>query len=389
MNVTPKFFKSLLDSRDTTVNIQQWEKVLQLYKEGRYKDVIYGILDYVDPAIMQKRGNADKTVFNIPHGSAVVNIDITNDQLNIQVPFLRLPTDGGQIPLLRQVTQINFTPLDLAQIKLQEDLLTFHYECPIELAEPYKIYEVFREICTYADYYDDLFISDFGASWIQEPVTEKYDATTLDKVWNNVQFLLNESLKYVDYFERHRQPLLALDVMIITLKKIEYYVAPQGLLRSKIEATVRFMEQNIPPTDRLAKGKKFINELINFNRKDFDKDIYKIEVFVPYKYNSSMDNIKQNFEFSYKNAKTEIDRGDHVGACLSLQFAFFNLFYYNDVRDDLSHFVSEAMIKTSNMPWNEASKILYDTMDGVMKGNITKEQAKKKRSFWDTLFGRA
>ncbi len=76
MNVTPKFFKSLLESRDTTVNLQQWEKVLQLYKEGRYTDVIYGILDYVDPAIMQKRGSADKMAFAIPHGSAGINNEI-------------------------------------------------------------------------------------------------------------------------------------------------------------------------------------------------------------------------------------------------------------------------------------------------------------------------
>ncbi len=386
MTTTPKFEQTLLSSRKKhKIDIQKWDNVLQLYKEGKFAESIIGILDYVDPSLAKERGNQDQTSFLIPHGSAIVDISLKDGYLTVNAPFLRVPDGGASIPMLRQVAQINFTPLDLAQIKLGDDFLYFFYKMPLDLCEPYKTYELFREICNYADQYDDVFIDSFGASWVQEPSIERFDQSELDKIWNTVQAFISEAQEYINHFEQQRMLLYALDVLSITLKKIEFYVAPQGLLRTKNEEMIKYLEANIPLSNKISKGKNFLKELQTYNRADFDKDIYKIQVFIPYKYNSSMDNIKANFEHAYKNAKAELDKGDHIGSSLTILYAFFNLFYYNDVRDNLSKYVTEVLLKTSSIPWKEASKELFTAIEAIMTDKIPTET--KKRGFWANLFG--
>ncbi|MEL7341209.1 MAG: hypothetical protein AAGM67_12060, partial [Bacteroidota bacterium] len=126
MNVAPSFDLSLLGAKPSKVAPDYWDQVLKLYEEQSYKEAILGILQYVDASLIERTGNADQTRFEIPHGSAVVHLEIGEEALHVEAPFLRID-EANKIPLLRQVAQINFTPLNLAKIILKDEKLAFHY----------------------------------------------------------------------------------------------------------------------------------------------------------------------------------------------------------------------------------------------------------------------
>lgn len=387
MNTALTFDRTLRGSSQSKVDPAYWDTVLKLYEEGKYHDAVVGIIRYVNPELLEKTGNKDQTRFVIPHGSIVVQIDIEDNHLYVKAPFLST-ADAMKIPLLRQVAQINFSPLNLAKIFLEDDKLVFNYHCPLDLCEPYKMYEVFREICIYADSYDDEFIKKFGAKWLQEPVIKRFPKSEADLAWDKIQHYLKEGLEYIEHFEDKRNFAFCWDIIMITLMKIEYYAEPQGLYRNELEKMAGVLQGNIGITEKISRGKEFFRKLQDYSREDFDADIYEAQSFIPYKYRSTIENIRSNFEETYASARKERDGGDHIGATLSMQHIFLKLFFYNNVEDNISRPITEAMIKSSNKPWPEASAALWKAMEQIMSGKLDAHDGRKKRGFFRSLFGK-
>ncbi|HUM51380.1 MAG TPA: hypothetical protein PK431_06165, partial [Chitinophagales bacterium] len=175
MNNNLSFKRTIVGTLKSNVNVDAWNTVLDKFDNKQYAEVVRGCINYVDSAIETKFANADKTEYNIPHGSIIVQVKITTNELIVNAPFLSLES-AKQVPLLRQVAQLNFTPLALSRIDLEGDKLYFRCEVPLDACEPYKVYDIFREICINADNYDDEFITKFDAKRIQEPKIISYDA---------------------------------------------------------------------------------------------------------------------------------------------------------------------------------------------------------------------
>ncbi|MCB0835469.1 MAG: hypothetical protein KDD99_02320 [Bacteroidetes bacterium] len=385
MNIAPSFVKTVNGSTKSKVDPGYWDTVLNLYESGRYKDTVVGIIHYVDPELAEKTGSDDQSSFVIPHGSAVIHIDIKNDHLYVKAPFLSA-ANASKIPLLRQVAQINFSPLNLARIVLEKDQLAFTYNCPLDLCEPYKMYEVFREICLYADAYDDEFIKKFGAKWLQEPIIKPYEQEVKSQIWKQVQLYVKEAQDYISYFETKRSLGYCWDILNITLMKIEYYANPQGILRSEIEKQISFLQGESQLNDKVSRGKEFLVKLQNYEQQEFEEDLYEAQTFIPYKYRSTLENIRSNFEESYQTARKERDGGDHMGATLSMTYIFFKLFYFNNVPDEISHLVANAMVKASGKTWQQASDHLWGAMHKIMTEDIKARKGKKGKGFLRSLF---
>jgi hypothetical protein len=385
MNISPSFAKALNGSTKSKVDPGHWDTVLNLYESGRYKETIVGIINYVDPGLVEKTGSDDNSSFIIPHGSAIVHIRIKNDHLYVDAPFLSAE-NANKIPLLRQVAQINFSPLNLARIVLKGDQLAFTYSCPLDLCEPYKMYEVFREICLYADAYDDEFIKKFNATWIQEPIIKPFPQSEKDQIWDQVQIYIKEAQSYISYFETKRSLGYCWDILNITLMKIEYYARPQGILRSEIEKQISYLQGEAPVNEKVNRGKEFLRKLQEYTREEFDEDLYEAQTFIPYKYRSTLENIRSNFEDSYQTARKERDGGDHMGSTLSMTYIFFKLFYYNNVSEDIAEVVIQGMQKASGKPWQEASGHLWEAMHKIMTEDVSNRKNRKGRGFWRSWF---
>ena len=146
MNNNLSFKRTIVGTLKSNVNVDAWNTVLDKFDNKQYAEVVRGCINYVDSAIETKFANTDKTEYNIPHGSIIVQVKITENELVVNAPFLSLE-GSKQVPLLRQVAQLNFTPLALSRIDLEDDKLYFRCEVPLDACEPYKVYDIFREIC--------------------------------------------------------------------------------------------------------------------------------------------------------------------------------------------------------------------------------------------------
>jgi hypothetical protein len=310
----------------------------------------------------------------------------------VEAPFLYLP-EGPKVPIMRQVAQLNFSPLNLSHIVKKDNQLVFRYSCALELCEPFKVYDVLREICIHSDTYDDEFITKFGAKRIREPQIRQYPAATLDTAWQKFKDYLKEADEYIAYFDSKRMYGYNWDVLSITLRKIEYYACPQGYLRTEIERAIAELGADKPFNDRIARGKEFLAKLSAMDRSRFDAEMYIAETFIPYKWRSVLDSIKQNFQYANETSAKEINGGDHTGATFSILFAFYNLFYNNNVQDDVAAVVEQAMAEAAGKPWTEASGILRRALDKVLAGDLNVQvqpQSGKSRTggLFSGIFGR-
>lgn len=369
-------------------NDKVWDKVLEAHKEKRYRDVILRILDYVDMDIANKYGNADKTQFDIPHGSINVQLHVTKDRFEVTAPFLNIDA-SKRIPLMRKVAELNFSPMNLSMITLDGDQLFFRYSSPLVLCEPYRTYDALREICVYADTYDDEFIKKFDAKHIREPRITHYSEEEKERGWKTVQNYIEEALEASDHFETKRLFNISWDVLTITLMRIEHFLSPQGVLRIEMEKMISYMTGSLDSlNEKTKRGKQYLNKIKNYDREAFDADLYSSETFIPFKIRATPEHVRSKSENTLAQSKKEVEQGNHLGASMTILFHFYNMFYHNDLPDDIAKTVDDALVQCSGRPWNESSEILYRALGEIMKsGAAPAKKGTKRKGFFSKLFG--
>ncbi|MBX7226110.1 MAG: hypothetical protein K1X55_08765 [Chitinophagales bacterium] len=393
MNKNFTFHPTLVDSVSSKCDIAKWDEVMAAWEKKEYLQSLQSLFDYVDPELAKKYANVERTLWKVPHGSVIVQMEITAELFKVEAPFLTI-TGAKKIPLLRQVAQLNFHPLTITKIDMKEDCLYFRFACPLELCEPYKIYDALREICINADQYDDAFIKKFDAKRIQEPIITPYSQETKQKAWDYLQLYLSEADEAFKYFEERRLSGFEWDVIMITLMKLEYLISPQGNLRNDIEKQHIDMGTNEDIATKVQRGKDFLRQLRNMSRTEFDADLYKIDTLIQYKFRATLPNIKQNLQGALDQAKKEIENKDYIGAMLTLEYNFFNMYYFNHVGDEIDALVRPSLENASGKPVAEAADILYKAMEDLINGNIPVQRAappqgrkEEKKGFFAKLFG--
>ena len=93
-----------------------------------------------------------------------------------------------------------------------------------------------------------------------------------------------------------------------------------------------------------------------------------VETFISDRRRSVLKNIQDNFEDAYEKAGSALESGDFIVCCLLIINKFYELYYYNNVQNDVNAVVVKAMKANSAMSWEEAAPILYEAMDNIMEG---------------------
>jgi hypothetical protein len=101
------------------------------------------------------------------------------------------------------------------------------------------------------------------------------------------------------------------------------------------------------------------------------EDLYYVETFIPPKRRSNLENIQQNFEKSYENVSQAIASKDYLYVYLSVTYKFYEMYYYNNLQDDVNNLVVDALQRSSAQPLDVAAPILYEAMDKIMNGDLT------------------
>ena len=170
-------------------------------------------------------------------------------------------------------------------------------------------------------------------------------------------------------FEADRKYGFAWNVLDTTILKILYYAHPQGQLLNDLNKAVSEMDrEDIPLPEVVNYGKSVIARLQGMTKEQWAEDLYYVETFISDKRRSNLKNIQENFENSYNRATQAFETGDYMTCCLMIVYKFYEMYYYNNVQDDVNAVVVRALEKASAKPWDEAAPILHAAMDNIMEG---------------------
>jgi len=374
MNNSFSFHKTIVSSKYELPPLskleEMWNNAEESFKAAKYKDAVLAVIDYGNPELRAKFGNAAQTEFNIPHGSVVVNIKIDDKNFSLNCPFLKLPATG-KIALMRRVAEINFSDLELAKIVLKDDELNFKFECPLELCYPAKIYDVLRNVCFNADYYDDEFVTQFNAVRLKEPVITAYEAKILNNGYDQFAADIKECIEYAAYFESKRMTGYAWDAYAVFFRRAAYYLKPQGNVGNIIGTAVNRLNNNkVPMVDRINEAKKTVAQLQAITKEKLQEDLYYAEEFIPWKYYGKLENIQEYFEDAHETATSEFNKGEYMACTCTIQVSYFRMLYAYRLTPEIQKFVEYNLEHASGKPWKEAAEILYASLDKFMEGDL-------------------
>jgi hypothetical protein len=257
------------------------------------------------------------------------------------------------------VTEINVTKLGLPEIILKENRLEFFFQCPLELCQPDKVYDALSEICKYADEYDDIFIDEFGAQRIHQPLIKRFPQENIATAWNRLQYYLEEALLYLQKFESSRRYDYCVDIISIALMKIQYYLEPQGALKTDIKKNMDYLHNSdIPDRDKIQKARAFLESLQHIDKDKVLENLYVAETFIPLKLHLSPDTFDSILEDSYHASQQAFSINDRTKAALILLYTFFRLFYYYNLPEYLIDNIANALMRASKKPWADAADTL-------------------------------
>lgn len=324
----PVFFKPIHQQSYNNTQPQKWEEVIQSWKDKNYKESLYKIFDYLGISYHQQT-----THFKIPHGSIQIDIQLKNDGLIIQAPFLSIES-SLKLPLFRQILQINQDPLQLTQIQLKDDLLVFYFECPYPLCEPNKIFEVLKEICIHADLYDDTFIRKYRAKRISEPKIYPLSFETQEKCIEVFRDLIIQTEDAIQFLIKERQNLFLWDNFVNLFLKIDLILSPNGHIKSDIEKWIVEMHSQQDLSEKINIGNKAIQSLKKLSDDQIREDLYRIHTFVPLKELISREVFKNQFIQIQSQIQKEFQKGEYLAAYFTIQYQLLMLFYQYDLNEE-------------------------------------------------------
>ncbi|MDR0510764.1 MAG: YbjN domain-containing protein [Rikenellaceae bacterium] len=349
-----------------------WEKSLELFDNKQYLASFYTLLDYLNPDVRAKHGNASGSEFSVPHGSIVVNIRIEGEQLTVTAPFLAMP-EKGKVPFMRQLASLN-DDLIMPQIVLEDDRLNFVFGCPLAMAHPHKLYNAIRQICLFGDKWDDEFVTKFGATRLYEPKITPYDSATVEKAIEIIRQSAAECLEAVSWFEGKRDFQNVWGAISITLFKIFHAVVPQGqLLNDLVKALDYHFRDDISPADMMKAGRAAIEKLGAMSVEQLAPELYSVETLISDKDNATLANIQEALEERAKKARKSFESKDHLNCAMSILYTLYKIWYDKLVPDDVNAVMTDALKRSSAVDFETAAEILLTAIENIVEGDLTVE----------------
>ncbi len=349
MKHTPSFVTPVLRSTQSKVASERWGESIEAYDEGRFVEALHLLIDFLNPEFRTRYGNAAGDEFHIPHGSIVVDILIGKERLEIGADFLSLPAKG-RVAMLRQVADLSLNKLMLPSFRLRGEKLRMEYACPLSQTHPHKIYHILSNICSVGDRYDDEFCTKFGAQRCYEPRVTPYPA------------------------EEMRRVVEAWNVIDTAFYQISYFAQPQGQLLNELDKAVDDMDRELPVAELTTKGRAVLEHLAAMSDEELAADLYFVDMLVSPKRRSSLANVQENMKDVYEEATQAIEARNFERAAVRILYKFYEMYFYNDVQDDLNAVVVEALKEADGESMEDAAQTLYDALERIMEDDLESDE---------------
>lgn len=385
-NVLPKFQRPIQGIDEPRTEVSKWDQAIDAYDAKEYRKALIATIDYMNPELLKDKYTSGSFSLVRGQGSAEIQVDVTEKTFSVRAPFLRITDVTNKVALFRKITEVNFNPLTLSQIHLKEDTLWFEYEMPIELCQPYKVYDVLREICVYADDYDDEFVEKYKAEFYKEANVQPLAGNEVEEVWGQIDAILNDYKNYSAFFKEKRWDAFQWDNTVIALLKIVNMPYVHGTLRTKLQEYVHNMfNGQIDFQHRIDKGTNFMQKLCAKSKEDFMKDIYHADAFISLKWRSSTQILQDDVKRLENTVTKYVNDGDNFSLCYFLQYNFLHLLYNFNVEELHKNAIYDVLEKVTGLEPQKAAPKLLDTYYSFLNGN-TKVPSGSKGLF-AKLFG--
>ena len=372
MKHTINYYKPVLSSTQSTFNVELFQESIDTFNEGDHVKAFHQFLDSLNPKFRQEYGNEAGTEFHIPHGSILVDIYLQGEELRVHSDFMRLP-DKGRVAMLRQVASLNINQLLLPGFRLNDNVLCIEYACHVSQTHPSKMYEVFRGICNIGDKYDDEFATQFGATRVYTPRVTPYSPEEVDRVYEAVQAIGSGALAAIKEYNADRKQVYSWNVLDTAFYQLVYVAAPQGQLLNDLDKAIDAMDKDLPLNELLAKGCEAMQKIVDTPKEKLAEDLYFVDTFVSSKIRSSLRNIQENLKDAYDSVTKAMQGENYEASCIRMLYKLYEMYYYNNLQEDVNRITAKALEAASGKPWEEAARILYEVMDDIMEGELEDE----------------
>ncbi|QLG44129.1 T3SS (YopN, CesT) and YbjN peptide-binding chaperone 1 [Costertonia aggregata] len=388
-NVVPTFKRPIKSKDEPRTDVSHWDKAMDAYDAKDHRKTIIETINYMNPSLLWGKETNGNIEIDQGQGSAQIHVKVTNDKFLVKAPFLKITENTNKVALFRKIGEINFNPLTLAQIRLRNDTLWFEYEMPVTLAQPYKIYDVLREICVYADDYDDEFVEKYKAGFYQEPNVTPLSEEEKEKVWQQINTILTEWKEYVAFFKEKRWDAFQWDITVISILKIVNMPYVHGNLRTKLQEYVHnLFNGKIDFNHRIDKGNNFMQKLCAKTKDEYMKDIYHAEAFVSLKWRSSTQILQDDAKNMERNVAKYVKDRDNLMLCYYLQYSFLHILYNFNVEEVHKNAIYDVLEEVSGKELHIAAPKLLKTYYGFLDGNTkTSSKSGSKKGLFAKLFG--
>ncbi|MFC4219174.1 hypothetical protein [Flagellimonas marina] len=368
-NVLPRFQRPIKSKDSPRMDVSYWSKAMDAYDVKDYRKALIETLNYINSNVLKGKSIDDDIQIVQGQGSAEIQMSITKDTFSIKAPFVKVTEKTNKVALFRRASEINFNPLTLTQIQLKENALWFEYETPISLCQPFKIYDILREISVYSDDYDDEFIDKYNAEFYQQPRVTELTTDEKEKVWQQITGVLEDYRNYSTYFKEKRWNDFQWDIIVISILKIVNIPCVHGTLRTKLEEYVNnLFNGKIDFNYRIDKGVNFMQKLLEKPKEEFLQDVYHAEALISLKWRSSTEILQNHAKSMEKYVNGYIKDNNNMMLCYYLQYSFLKMIYDYNLEEHHQDAIYTVLETVSGKELHEARPVLLNTFYGFLDG---------------------
>jgi len=385
-NILPKFQRPIQGIDEPRTEVSHWDKAMDAFEANDFRTALLETINYINPEILSGKDTSGTLSIVRGQGSAEIQVTITEDKFTVKAPFLKVTDATNKVALYRKIAEVNFHPLTLAQIHLTNNELWFDFEMPISLCQPYKVYDVLREICVYADDYDDEFVDKYKANFYKEANVQPLAGGEVDQVWQQISNVLEDYKNLSALFKEKRWNNFQWDIVVISILKIVNMPYVHGNLRTKLQEYANNMfNGQIDFQYRIDKGTKFMQELCEKPKEEFMSDIYHADAFISLKWRSSVQILQDEVKNWEPTITKYIKDNDNFSLSYFLQYNYLYMLYNFNVEENHKNAIYDALEAASGLEPHDAVPKLLQAYNSFLLGKTAVSSGKK--GLFSKLFG--
>lgn len=387
-HVLPRFQRPIKSKGEPFTDVSHWSKAVEAYDAKDYRKALIETINYINSALLEGKDTDRDIEIVQSQGSAEIQMTITDNIFSIRAPFLKITEQTNKVALFRKVSEINFHPLKLAQIQLDGDTLWFGYKTNIALCQPYKVYDVLRDICVYSDNYDDEFIDKYKADFYQEPKVTPLTDVEKEQVWQQIESILNEYQEFSAFFKEKRWDDFQWDISVISILKIVNMPCVHGTLRTSLESYISTLfDGRTDFRQRVDKSFGFMQKLCGMTKEEYLASMYHAEAVISIKWRSSTQILQNEAQNMKNNVDHYVQKNDNLMLCYYLQYSFLYTLFNLNVEEHHKEAIYKVLERISGMEIDIAAPLLLETYHGFLNGvTETAMGASFKKGFFSKLF---